>query len=72
MSLRRFVMAASIAAASLLMAASVPVCPVAAQGASCSEQCKAAFGACYKATANRSACEAQLQRCLQGCISSRN
>jgi hypothetical protein len=64
-------MLVGIAASTLAMGASVPVCPVAAQGAGCSEGCKAAFGACYKSTANRAACEAQLQRCLQGCISAR-
>lgn len=71
MSLRKIVMLAAIAVSTLAMASSVPLCPVAAQGASCSEGCKAAFGACYKSTANRAACEAQLQRCLQGCISAR-
>lgn len=55
--------------AALLSQATMPTCAVAQSG--CSEQCKAAYGSCYKATANRAACEAQLQRCLQGCISGR-
>ncbi|HRK19955.1 MAG TPA: hypothetical protein PK970_13435 [Hyphomicrobiaceae bacterium] len=71
MSLRRMMMVAVVAASAVLAVAAVPVCPVAAQGASCSDACKAAFGACYKSTANRAACESQLQRCLQGCISAR-
>lgn len=55
----------------LAAGASVPTCAVNAQGAGCSESCKAAFGACYKSTANRAACEAQLQRCLENCLASR-
>jgi hypothetical protein len=51
--------------------ASGPTCAANAQGAGCSEGCKAAFGACYKSTANRAACEAQLQRCLENCLASR-
>ncbi len=50
-----------------LLSASGPTCGVLAQGTGCSDQCRAAFGACYKATANRAACEMQLQRCLDGC-----
>ena len=55
----------------LLVSASGPGCGVLAQGMGCSEACKAAFGSCYKSTANRAACEAQLQRCLEGCIHSK-
>jgi hypothetical protein len=58
-----------IAALSIvLLAASQPSCSVLAQGSECSEACKAAYGECYKSHHNRGACEAQLQRCLQGCI----
>lgn len=63
---RSVAIAAVALAASLFMSAGVPSCAIAQGG--CSEQCKAAYGSCYKATANRAACEAQLQRCLQGCI----
>ena len=52
----------------LLLSASGPSCGVYAQGNNCAENCKAAFGACYKSTANRAACEMQYQRCLEGCI----
>jgi hypothetical protein len=37
----------------------------------CSSGCRAAYGACYKSTHDRSRCQAQLQRCLEGCIRSR-
>jgi hypothetical protein len=50
-----------------LLSASGPSCGVFAQGTGCSDNCRASFGACYKATANRAACEQQLQRCLDGC-----
>ena len=55
----------------LLLPASGPWCQVFPQGAGCSDACKAAFGACYKSTANRAACEQQMQRCLEGCIVSK-
>lgn len=55
----------------LVVSASGPYCAVQAQGGSCLESCKAAFGACYKQTANRAACEQNMQRCLEGCIHSR-
>jgi hypothetical protein len=55
------------AALGLLLSASGPTCGLQAQGTGCSDQCRAAFGACYKATSNRAACEMQLQRCLDGC-----
>lgn len=57
-----------VLALGLLLSASGPSCGVYAQGGGCSEGCKASFGACYKSTANRAACEAQLQRCLEGCL----
>ena len=37
----------------------------------CSSGCRAAYGACYKSTHDRSRCQVQLQRCLEGCIRSR-
>lgn len=60
---------ATIAAALMLLVGGASV-PCSAQG-SCSEGCRAAFSACYKSTSNRAACEAQLQRCLQGCLGSK-
>jgi hypothetical protein len=54
--------------ATLFLAASEPSCQVLAQGSECSDSCKAAYGECYKSSHNRSVCEGQLQRCLQGCI----
>ncbi len=54
-----------------LLTASGPSCGI-AQGSGCSDHCKAAFGACYKSTANRAACEAQLQQCLEGCLTQRH
>jgi hypothetical protein len=41
-----------------------------AQG-SCRATCWEGYGACYKATNNRQRCQAQLQRCLNGCIRGR-
>jgi hypothetical protein len=38
----------------------------------CSSGCRAAYGACYKSTHDRSRCQVQLQRCLEGCIRSRD
>jgi hypothetical protein len=38
---------------------------------SCSANCKAAYGACYKKNQDRSRCQGQLQRCLEGCIRSK-
>ena len=48
----------------------LPPCLVRAE-ASCSTGCKAAYGACYKKSQDRSKCQAQLQRCLEGFIRSR-
>ena len=58
-----------IALSGLLLGGAAPTCagPL-AQGAGCGDSCRAAYGSCYKSTANRAACEAQLQRCLQGCM----
>ena len=39
--------------------------------ASCSSGCKAAYGACYKKSQDRSKCQALLQRCLESCIRSK-
>lgn len=63
---------ATLTAAAMMMIGSAvaPVC-VQAQGSGCVESCRASFGACYKATSNRAACEGQLQRCMQGCIASK-
>jgi hypothetical protein len=54
----------------LVPAALLLVAPAAAQNA-CSSGCRAAYGACYKSTHDRSRCQVQLQRCLEGCIRSR-
>lgn len=65
-------LARAIAAAVLMsvVGASTALCPVSAQG-TCSDTCKSAYGTCYRTTSNRTACEAEYQRCLQGCISSK-
>jgi hypothetical protein len=68
---RRIAKAGPAVLLALLLSASGPPCVVQAQGSGCSEACKAAFGACYKSTANRNYCEMQLQRCLEGCLSSK-
>jgi hypothetical protein len=52
----------------LMIGASGQGCSVYAQD-SCAASCRAAYGSCYKSTANRAACEGLLQRCLQNCIS---
>jgi hypothetical protein len=57
--------------AALTAGAPLPSCQALAQGSGCSESCQAAYGACYRSTANRAACEAQLQRCLHGCTGPR-
>jgi hypothetical protein len=51
----------------LVLSASGQTCGVFAQTTGCSDTCRAAFGACYKATSNRAACEMQFQRCLDQC-----
>jgi hypothetical protein len=60
---------AAVAAVLLLLVGGSSV-PCSAQG-SCSEGCRSAFASCYRSTSNRSACEGQLQRCLQGCVASK-
>ena len=67
-SVRKIGIAAAAAVLMLLVGGST--LPCSAQG-SCSDSCRAAFGACYKNTSNRAACEGQLQRCLQGCLGSK-
>jgi hypothetical protein len=65
-------MCGAVALAAVALVSPGSVCPAGAQSSeTCTNSCKAAFGACYKHTANRSACEAQLQRCLQGCLTFR-
>jgi hypothetical protein len=44
----------------------MPTCGL--QAASCTSNCRAAYGACYKSTQDRARCQAQLQRCLEACI----
>ena len=62
----------ALVATSLIIGTAAPSCAVAqSPGAACSDSCKAAYGACYKSTANRAACEGQLQRCLQGCLATK-
>lgn len=68
---RRAFKACTAVGLALLLSASGSNCGVYAQGSGCSDNCKAAFGACYKSTANRAFCEMQLQRCLDGCLSSK-
>jgi hypothetical protein len=53
----------TMAAAGLVATPSQPN----AQG-SCRAICWEGYGACYKATNSRQRCQAQLQRCLSGCI----
>jgi hypothetical protein len=61
---------ALLAVVASLAAAATPICSAQAQGG-CAAECRAAYGSCYKSTANRAACESQMQRCLQGCIASK-
>ena len=37
----------------------------------CRATCWEGYGACYKSTNSRPRCQAQLQRCLNGCIRSK-
>jgi hypothetical protein len=64
-----------IALSALLLAvtasALLPLCAVSARSSTCSSSCKAAYGNCYKKSLDRSKCQSQLQRCLEGCIRSR-
>ncbi|MBX9591542.1 MAG: hypothetical protein K2X43_19810 [Hyphomonadaceae bacterium] len=60
------------AAASALAAMGALLTPAAASAqSSCRSTCWEAYGACYKSTNNRQRCQAQLQRCLNGCIRSK-
>jgi hypothetical protein len=68
--IRSLGIAATVAALMLLVGAAAPSCSLSAQ-AGCAGECRAAYGACYRSTSNRAACEAQMQRCLQGCIASK-
>ncbi len=68
--IRSLGIATAAATLMLLVGAATPSCSVSAQ-AGCAGECRAAYGACYRATSNRAACEAQMQRCLQGCIASK-
>jgi hypothetical protein len=68
--IKKFAMIVATLALAGALNASAPSCAVLAQGSGCAANCNAAYGACYKATQNRAACEQQLQRCMQGCISS--
>jgi len=61
---------AGLALAGVLAALTMPPCVVRAEG-SCSSACRAAYGACYKKSQDRSKCQAQWQRCLEGCIHSK-
>jgi hypothetical protein len=54
---------AALALAGLLL---MPVCGL--RAASCADGCRAAYGSCYKSSQDRAKCQAQLQRCLEGCI----
>jgi hypothetical protein len=46
-----------------------PAAEINAQGThSCRTVCWEAYGACYKSTNNRQRCQAQLKRCLDGCL----
>ena len=71
MTYRRSITVASGALLVLALAAIllVPTCGL--RASSCSAGCKAAYGACYKSTQDRAKCQAQQQRCLEGCIRSK-
>lgn len=73
MTWQRHILTAALGALFLglaLVAMLTPSCPAEAQGA-CSANCRAAYGSCYKSTQDRARCQAQLQRCLEGCIRSK-
>lgn len=63
-------LAAVLALGLVLTGDGLGLCSANAQGG-CASECRAAFGDCYKSTNNRAACEAQMQRCMQGCIAKR-
>jgi hypothetical protein len=62
-----------LSAAAALLAGSVGLLAPAKLDAqnSCRANCWESYGACYKSTADRQRCQAQLQRCLNGCIRSK-
>jgi len=62
--------AAAFFAVAMIPVSKLPACAEGTVG-SCSSSCKAAYGSCYKKSQDRSRCQAQLQRCLEGCIRSR-
>ena len=53
-----------------LAALTLPTSAADAQG-SCSSSCRAAYGACYTKSQDRSKCQAQLKRCPESCIKSK-
>jgi hypothetical protein len=57
--------------AMVLAGSAVAPCDVRAQDGGCVTGCRSAYADCYRSTSNRAACEAQMQRCMQGCISSK-
>ena len=59
-----------IASAGLFIALAAMLLPARAAGddGSCSSTCRATYGNCYKKSQDRPKCQAQLQRCLEGCI----
>ena len=65
----------TIASAALLFAVTLGVALVQGRAAcaegSCSSSCRASYGNCYKKSQDRAKCQAQLQRCLDGCIQRR-
>jgi hypothetical protein len=56
------------AALTMLLGSALISDQAAAQKNSCRQSCWHAYGACYKATDSRARCQAQLKRCLDGCI----
>ena len=72
MTYRRSITVASAALVVVLALGGIllmPTCGV--RASSCSDGCKAAYGSCYKSSQDRAKCQAQLQRCLEGCIRGR-
>lgn len=64
---RRYVLAAAVAVVMGVAALyGTAASPALAQD-SCSAQCRAAYGNCYKRSQNRDACQREWQRCLEQC-----
>ncbi len=61
-------MSVVLAALVMLLGAATLSEQAAAQNNSCRQACWHTYGACYKATSSRARCQAQLKRCLDGCI----